>query len=509
MGNAMQPDLPLAREQANTRPRIRDRAIRVADSGADNHESPSPEADGLPVDRSEPPIPHLSGAPSGDGRDGAHAPGPETLFQHLVEHIPGIVAYMDLVQLDNPDSSIPVYISPQVEDLLGYPREAWLTDEELWLDVLHPEDRERMVAADANARATLSTLFAEYRMVARDGRVVWVSEKAAVVEDAATGAVYWQGVMVDITDRKTAEGALATSERQFRSVFDAAAIGVMTIDLEGRILEANQTLEQVCNYPPGALHGQLLGDYLETSDNTSLERLAELAAGHRDRCQLEHLFRRNDRSLMWCRTVMAVVRDDAGQPAHVTAMLEDISDRKLVEADLVHRTLHDGLTELPNRQHFLDRLRQTRARRFSTGSGVAVVFMDLDGFKEVNDSQGHHAGDELLLAVARRLKEAVRPSDTIARFGGDEFVVLAAEVDSAHDATQLAWRLTNALRPTFSVIGTTVTVTASMGVAYSADPEDAAEDIVRKADAAMYLAKQRGRNRVEVFGGADDEALAS
>jgi diguanylate cyclase (GGDEF)-like protein len=190
-------------------------------------------------------------------------------------------------------------------------------------------------------------------------------------------------------------------------------------------------------------------------------------------------------------------------------MLEDISDRKLVEADLVHRTLHDGLTELPNRQHFLDRLRQTRARRFSSGAGVAVVFMDLDGFKEVNDSQGHHAGDDLLLAVARRLKEAVRPTDTVARFGGDEFVVLAGEVESVHDAAQLAWRLTNALRSTFSVLGKEVSVTASMGVAYSAEPEDGAEDIVRKADAAMYLAKQRGRNRVEIFGAADDEAIAS
>ena len=219
--------------------------------------------------------------------------------------------------------------------------------------------------ADEHARRTLSSLAAEYRMFARDGRVVWVGEKAAVVTDEASGAVYWQGVMVDITERKHAESALAASERQFRSVFDAAAIGVMTVGLDGRILEANPTLEQVCDYPPGALHGRLLSDYLAPADASSLERFNELAAGVDDRCQLEHLFRRNDWTLMWCRTVMALVRDEAGQPAHITAMLEDISDRKLVEADLVHRTLHDTLTELPNRQHFLDRLQQTRARRFS------------------------------------------------------------------------------------------------------------------------------------------------
>src|SRR2546428_1735793 len=114
----------------------------------------------------------------------------ERQFQRLVEHIPGIVAYMDLVQLDNPGSSIPLYISPQIEDLLGYPRDAWLTDDELWLDVLHPEDAERMIAADAEARRTLSQLFAEFRMIAKDELVVWVSEKAAVVEVDVAGTLY-------------------------------------------------------------------------------------------------------------------------------------------------------------------------------------------------------------------------------------------------------------------------------------------------------------------------------
>jgi len=439
---------------------------------------------------------HLPSGPSPD-----HITGSEVLrqFQTLVEHIPGLVAYMDLVQPDDPGSSIPIYISPQVEEMLGYPRDAWLNDEELWLDVVHPEDAERMVKADADARATLSSLFAEYRMVARDGSVVWVSEKAAVVRDEATGTLYWQGVMVDITERKRAEEALAASERQFRSIFDAAAIGVMTLDLDGQILEANATLEQVCDYPAGTLHGRPFRDYLDPSDHVSLARLAELSAGLIDRCQLEHRFRRNDGSMMWCRTVMALVRDGAGHPAHSTAMLEDISDRKQVEAELVHRTLHDPLTALPNRQLFLERLRLARSRRLS-GSGLAVLFMDVDRFKEVNDTLGHHAGDELLIAVARRLTGAVRPSDVVARFAGDEFLVLADEVGSAAGARRFALRLTESLRKPFALAGETRTVTASLGVTYSAEPSDSPEEILRRADAAMYLAKQRGRNRVEVFG---------
>jgi diguanylate cyclase (GGDEF)-like protein/PAS domain S-box-containing protein len=433
----------------------------------------------------------------------------EHRFQSLIEAIPGIVVYLDLVQVDDPGCSLPLYISPQIEAMLGYPRDAWLTDDELWLQVLHPEDAERMTAADEDARRNLSSLFAEYRMVARDGRVVWVSEMAAVVEDPASGRVYWQGVMVDITDRRCAEEALATSERRYRSIFDAAAIGVMTLDLDGRILEANATLERVCDYPAGTLAGRALHEYLDADDAASPGQFRGLVAGARERCELEHRFLRRDGSWMWCRTVMTLVRDGSGRPTHITAMLEDISDRKRVEADLVHRTLHDPLTELPNRQLFLDRLEQARAHRFAAGSGVAVVFVDMDGFKQVNDSLGHHAGDELLVAVARRLARAVRPGDSVARFGGDEFVVLADEVDSLTDATQLAWRLTSSLRAPFSIAGQTVRVTASVGVAYSTDAADLADDILRKADAAMYLAKDRGCNRVAVYGNADEKDAAA
>ena len=423
----------------------------------------------------------------------------ERLFGQLVERIPGIVSYLDLFDRDDPSSSTPIYISPQIEELLGYPREAWLTEDELWLDVLHPDDRERQVAADAEARRTGSPLYGEYRMIARDGRVVWVSEKSAVVEDEVTGTTYWQGLMIDITERREAEEALATSEGRFRSVFDAASIGVMTLDLDGRVVEANTTLESVCEYPSGGLHGRELRELVPSEDEAVLHEFAAVAGGI-ERCELEHRFRRHDDSLMWCRTVFVLVRDGAGRPAQVTAMLEDISDRKETEEDLVHRASHDSLTGLPNRQLFLQRLSGAAHDQTATGSGLAVLFIDMDGFKETNDSLGHHAGDELLCAIAGRLRAAVRPTDEVARYGGDEFLVLATDVVSVDDAMQLAWRLANTLRAPFAVAGQTVRVTASFGIAFDAEPTGEHEELVRKADAAMYLAKQRGRNRVAVFG---------
>ena len=218
--------------------------------------------------------------------------------------------------------------------------------------------------------------------------------------------------------------------------------------------------------------------------------------------ELEHQLRMHDGTALWCRTVMALVRSSSGAPDHVTAMVENIDERKQAEADLVHRTSHDPLTSLPNREHFLRRLAESR-RESLQGTGVGVVFIDLDNFKSVNDSFGHEAGDELLVAVARRLRGAVRPSDLVARFGGDEFLVLAEDLDEARDAAQLAWRLASALHAPFAVAGRAVTVTASFGAVFSRDSDEPDEDLVRKADAAMYTAKHRGSNRVAVFGEAE------
>jgi diguanylate cyclase (GGDEF)-like protein/PAS domain S-box-containing protein len=312
--------------------------------------------------------------------------------------------------------------------------------------------------------------------------------------------------MVDITERREAEEALATSEGRFRSVFDAASIGVMTLDLGGVVVEANATLESVCGYPADALHDRRLDALVPPDDEAVLQEFAALAAGRGERCELEHRFSRHDGSLMWCRTVFVLVRDGVGRPAQVTAMLEDISDRKETEKSLVHRASHDALTGLPNRQLFLQLLADAARDQAVAGSGLAILFIDMDGFKETNDSLGHHAGDELLVAVAGRLRAAIRPTDDVARYGGDEFLVLATDVVSVEDATQLAWRLVNTLRAPFAVAGQTVRVTASFGIAYEEQPEGEHEELVRKADAAMYLAKQRGRNRVAVFGEAPTEA---
>jgi diguanylate cyclase (GGDEF)-like protein/PAS domain S-box-containing protein len=328
-------------------------------------------------------------------------------------------------------------------------------------------------------------------MIARDGRVVWVSEKAQVVVDETTGISYWQGVMVDITDRKRTEEALAASEQQFRSMFDAASIGVMTLGLDGRINQANRMLEQVCDYPAGALHGRPLADYLVADDG--VDRVVDaLCAGETDRCEIEHRFSRRDGSVMWCRTVMALVRDASGQPTHVVAMLEDISDRKNAEHELLHRTLHDALTELPNRLYFYESVTQAIAGAEGRGQ-LAILLIDLDRFKEINDTLGHYYGDLLLCEFAGALRRHLRPPDTLARLGGDEFALLLhVEGDAAAAAASAVERIEELVAQPYQIEGLPLGIEASIGVAcYPGDGEDV-DQLLQYADIAMYSAKRSG-----------------
>jgi len=295
----------------------------------------------------------------------------EERYRTLVEQIP-VVAYIDRVD----GSDTPLYTSPQIEGLLGYTSGEG-SGGRLWRERLHPEDRERVLASDERFEREGEERFGEeYRLLAKDGSVVWVLEDAVLVKDTYGSPLYWQGILYDITERKRAEEQLA------------------------------------------------------------------------------------------------------------------------------HRALHDPLTDLPNRLLLLDRLGHALARTERGGRGqVAVLFIDLERFKVINDSLGHEAGDRLLVAVAKRLKGCMRSEDTLARFGGDEFVVLVEHVESPEQAIRVAERIhTDVLERPFLLEGREMYVGTSMGIALgTAHTESAtksatksAADLLRDADTAMYRAKDEG-----------------
>jgi diguanylate cyclase (GGDEF)-like protein len=194
------------------------------------------------------------------------------------------------------------------------------------------------------------------------------------------------------------------------------------------------------------------------------------------------------------------VRDTGGRPTRVAGSLSDITDRKSIEARLEHDALHDALTGLPNRALFADRLEQAlrRAERREEAISCAVLFLDLDRFKAVNDAFGHQTGDELLCTVARRLESAVRPGDTVARLGGDEFTVLLEEISGVQEATRVAERIQSTLAEPFRIAGRELDICASIGIALGTS-EVGPKELIHEADMAMYRVKAEGRGGHQVF----------
>jgi diguanylate cyclase (GGDEF)-like protein len=183
----------------------------------------------------------------------------------------------------------------------------------------------------------------------------------------------------------------------------------------------------------------------------------------------------------------------------VLSVVRDVTERKALEGELEHRAFHDALTGLPNRALLTDRIKHALARVESHGESVAVLFLDLDDFKVVNDSLGHEAADRLLMAVAERLQTVLRPEDTLARLGGDEFTVLLEDIEGASEATAVAERIADALREPFSLEGSELFVTTSIGIAFGNSAQDRPGGLLRSADLAMYRAKETGKAGYALF----------
>ncbi|MEA2410914.1 MAG: hypothetical protein QOC77_1475 [Thermoleophilaceae bacterium] len=301
-------------------------------------------------------------------------------------------------------------------------------------------------------------------------------------------------------EKDRAHDLTRASETRFRSAFDDAPIGIALIELDGRFARVNGSLCATTGYGEQELLGMHLEDLAPADDPGHMRDWTEHAGD-----EVERRFQRADGSVGWALWRHSPVPDEASGLSYFISQCVDISQRKLAETELAFRAQHDVLTRLPNRSLFVERLGEAIERRSGAAGEVAVVFVDLDNFKVINDSLGHGAGDRLLTTVAGRLAAVLREGDVVARFGGDEFTILLRDVvDEAH-ALQICERLADALKPPVVLDGEQRFLTASLGLTVTGPRESSPDDLLRDADAAMYRAKAQGKARCAMF----DDALRS
>jgi diguanylate cyclase (GGDEF)-like protein/PAS domain S-box-containing protein len=403
--------------------------------------------------------------------------------------------------------------SDRMSILMGRDPEAPAPSVEDFLRCVHPEDRERMRALGERTVATGTAEEAVYRVVHTDGSEHHVRAWTDVRRDRDGAVTHLWGTAMDITTQEESAALLAESEEHFRVAFDNAPIGMSMIGLaaddQGRYLRTNAAFQQMLGRSHAELAGVLLGELTHPEDrDRDAERFAKLLRGELSSLAFEKRYLHADGHVVHAWITSSVVYGTHGEQLYLVTHAVDISDRLREQAELERLALTDTLTGLANRTLLNDRVDQALARLHRRGGAVAMLLLDIDRFKTVNDSLGHQVGDALLVEMAGRIEAVTRAESTVARLGGDEFVVLVEGLPAAEAVHAVADRLLETLRRPFDLGPAAESLVATVSIGISLAVDDAGRtpgDLYREADLALYRAKDSGRDQYALF---DDELRA-
>lgn len=415
----------------------------------------------------------------------------EALLQSRADYRELVESVQAIVWRATPDGAF-TFVSQEAETLLGYPLSDWTSNTRFWLEKLHADDREWVSEFCSTETEALRNHVMDYRMLAADGRVVWLQDMVRVIPNRFGKPQELVGVMLDITARKEAELSLRLSKQ----VFENTAEAIMIADINLVVLDVNQSYLDITAYAREESVGQRLRlmDEIGEGDRT----IGSLVQEH-GKWMGELLARKKTGEYYPQWVSISTVQDSKGVVQHYVAVLTDISQRKQSEERLQFLATHDALTGLPNRALLQERIELAllRAQRYQCKAGI--LFIDLDRFKIINDTLGHQAGDMLLQEAARRLKDCLRLTDTIARQGGDEFVVLVEDFTDSQYLGGVARKIMHALAQPFILMQQELYISASIGI--SVFPDDGVDifSLLKNADMAMYRAKDDGKNTFHYY----------
>lgn len=393
------------------------------------------------------------------------------------------------------------FVSAGCRELTGYHPVELERSQRISLEALtHPEDRQLvrqaiMMAVDSGTHYRI-----EYRITCRDGAEKWVLERGACVFDEMGGRVL-EGFIEDITERVVGQLRLAEAEMRFRSVFEKSVVGMFQSTGDGHYLAANQALAELYGYgSPAELIGEVSDIahrlYVDPSRRDAFSADIQRKGLVRD---FESEVYCRDGRRIWISENAHAVLSPEGALLYYEGTVEDITERRQHQAELEYQATHDPLTGLPNRNLLQDRLTQAMGSSRRSGRQVAVAFVDLDNFKVINDSLGHAVGDRLLQTIAGRLCHSLREVDTVARYGGDEFVLIMADQSTVGDLAQTLGRILQAIAEPVLLDGHDLRVSASIGVTVYPDDGEDFTALLSQADVAMYHAKAAGRGQFQFY----------
>ena len=421
-------------------------------------------------------------------------------FQAIARHVPGMLYQFQMW----PDgrSGFP-FTTPGIDAIYGVSPESVVDDMSAVLARIHPDDVDQVMSSIEQSKVSGRLWRCKYRVCHPDGREIWVEGEASP-EPLPDGSVVWHGYIHDITDAVRLEEQLRAEKQRMANVIWGTGVGTWEWNVQTGETRFNDRWAEVLGYTLAELQPVSIGTWMRFAHPDDL-KLSESQLQRHFNGELEYYacearMRHRDGHWVWVLDRGRLIsRTPEGLPEWMAGTHLDITERKAMEARLSQLANHDSLTGLPRRVLLADRLAQAMAQASRRGGRLAVAFIDLDGFKEINDVHGHEAGDRVLVELARRMTGQLRSGDTVARLGGDEFVMLLTDLQHDDDGVRHLQRVMDAIALPVAFGEAQLTVTASIGVSHylpgsSLDPDQ----LLRQADKAMYAAKSAGKSCIRL-----------
>lgn len=371
----------------------------------------------------------------------------------------------------------------------------------IWLEErIHPDDRERIITALDEVFAQGTKYWSEeYRFSQYDDQYAYIFDRGYVIYNENFQPTRMIGAMSDFTERKKAEDALRESEERYRDLIENANDIIYTTDLTGNFTSLNKAGQKLLGYRLEEILNKSIFSIVPPEHVNTVRKMIHLHFKESTRTDFEIELLNSDNERLTLEVSNRIIFQDK-QPVALQGIARNISERKWAEAQLRHNAMHDSLTGLPNRALLLNQLRQAIARkRRNPDFHFAVLFLDIDRFKIINDSLGHLIGDKLLCCISEKLKKCVRDFDTVARLGGDEFVLLLEDIRSISDAVHIAERILESISKPFLIEENDIYTSTSIGITFSEKGYNLPEELLRDADTAMYRAKSSGKDCYRIF----------